>query len=112
MDLLTEFRLPLDKEQNEWITNWLISDAYYIIALTLTIVQIIIMPILFTLHVYRLMKGQNEIKQEKTSPLYKRYLIIDNLSLATIAFSFISGIITIANYSSIFNDSTCRIITA
>ncbi len=82
MNVLAEFRLPLDRNDNQWISNWLVSDAYYVTALTLTAIQIIIMPILFILHAYRLMKGHNESQQDRKTSLYKRYLIIDNLSLA------------------------------
>ena len=82
-----------------------------IAALTITTFQIIIMPILLVLHMHRLIKGTNTTKLEKSNPLRIRYMIIDNVALLSITFSFLSALITIANYAAIFNNSTCRTIT-
>ena len=105
------FSLPLDRDGNEWITTWLTSKEYMIASLTITSFQILIMPILFTLHIHRLIKNNHSRNLQKSNPLRIRYIIIDNVSLSSIVFSFLSALITIANYASVFNNSTCRAIT-
>ena len=105
------FPLPLDKDKHYWITQWLISEEYRVAAMTLTIIQLIVLPLLFILHSYRVIKGTNTIKYDNDHPLRLKYKIIDNLSLFAIIFSFIAGFITIANYASWLSHSSCRIIT-
>eukprot|EP01084_Bolivina_argentea_P079088 143511_1 len=111
MEAVVAFTLPLNKNKHKWITDWLISDEYKISALVVTSIQMVILPILFTLHAYRLYHGKNAPNHDKKGPVYNKYLIIDNLSLAAIALSFFSGMITISNYLGFFGQYTCRFMT-
>eukprot|EP01083_Nonionella_stella_P125922 380937_1 len=103
--------LPLNKDEHKWISQWITSDAYKYAALSITMLQIIIMPMLLTLHAYRLRKS-NTARDDSGDHLKLRFKVIDNVSLAAIAFSFMSGIITIINYAgAMFDDETCRTMT-
>eukprot|EP01084_Bolivina_argentea_P069704 126772_1 len=109
MYLLTNLSFPLNKDHHKWINHWLSSDEYKFAALCITTLQIIVMPILLTLHAYRLRKYNTH--QDPLDRLKIRYTIIDHVSLAAIAFSFVSGIITISNYTALFDEHTCRTMT-
>eukprot|EP01084_Bolivina_argentea_P069705 126773_1 len=102
--------LPLNKDEHKWISQWITSDAYKYAALSITMLQIIIMPMLLTLHAYRLRKS-NTARDDSGDHLKLRFKVIDNVSLAAIAFSFVSGIITISNYTALFDEHTCRTMT-